>query len=154
MSSKDSVSILSDVLDKLREASAKIIKRDIKLWKSVEKGDCDIINDHSETHEIKDIKDAMLAITTENSETAELVAEEIEVFSHSLVKGTLAKATECTFLSSVWWGDYYGDKKGIKGLIALVNELKTSLTNVHDENLEKLVLEKLCTATQNGTEEV
>ncbi len=144
--SKNNLSITSEIVDKLRTYSTKLIKNNIKLIKSISNDECDMIDTLFETHKNKTkIKDIIFHISSENTKTAEKVIDEIEFFSYRLAKGSLNKENGneyCPFLSSIWWGDYYG-AKGIKGLIMLYDELKQNMCACEPENLQAQVSDAL-----------
>jgi hypothetical protein len=131
------------VLPALKKISNDIIRKTIPIMKSIE------LENNSYTKEVSKkfpelstdlILEKMQRVTLDWVGDAEKVKSEIDRFIVETEDGVFKLDFEmCKFLAEVWNGDTY-DKMEIDGLQALLDDLKTQLSEISQENLVPLTL--------------
>jgi len=138
MSEKTKLDLLSLTIEDIKDVCSKILKRDVELNKMFKSGECDVILDLYESDtDIAKATELLRNHIQENSSTAERIIDEIDLFSSKLVKGKLGNNDSDNFLYSVWSGDYFGEVKGIKALLALKADMKENLRTLSDGKLKE-----------------
>jgi hypothetical protein len=143
----DKVRTLTKLLKSIHRIAKDITQKSVDLMKVLEDPENDIVD---EIHDqIPHIPKLQILQTAQNAsltyvDDSKRVLDEIDKFIQYSDSTMTLNHKECTFLSQVWHGDFYGTTE-LEGLFALKADLEKQLDQISEDHLIKTCI---CTYTK------